>query len=375
MSPSQRPTILAAAFSARQIAASARLAGIDCLAVDFFGDLDLRDQAKKSAILRGHYPDGFSGNELVTKLEELAKGEAPLGFVYGAGFEDRPELIEAIAVRWPILGTDPATARRLKQPEDFAAICREAGIAHPEIRRAPPADPGNWLSKQVGGCGGSHVGRGDAPPAENRYYQRFVAGERISLAFVAAGGRCAPLGHSRQWADPSPAEPFRYGGAVGPVHVPDDLDKTMLAAVTAFVAALPLTGLCSADFVIGDGPPVLLEINARAGATLDVFDDPARPLIGLHLAAALRGELPEARPGAANTIRASGLAWADRPLAVLPGFSWPDWTRDRTIPPAGFAAGEPICTVVAEAASEAAAESLFRARTRQITEVLGSMAA
>ncbi|MCE7028162.1 ATP-grasp domain-containing protein [Jiella avicenniae] len=374
MTTAARPTILTAAFSARQIAASAQLAGIDALAVDFFGDLDLRDHARKSEVLRGHYPDGFSGDDLLAALENLAAGEEPLGFVYGAGFEDRPELLDAIAERWPILGTDPATARRLKDPEAFAAICRDAGIAHPEIRRTRPDDPAGWLSKKVGGSGGSHVVRGGAPPSPDRYYQRFVAGERISMAFVAAGSRYACLGYSRQWTDPSPAEPFRYGGAVGPVAVAADADAAMRRDVAGILARLPLTGLCSADFVLREDAPVLLEVNVRPGATLDVFDDPARPLIALHLAA-VRGELPSPRVETSGEIRASGLAWADRPLGAPAGFQWPDWARDRSHPPIRFAVGEPICTVVAAGESAEAAERLFHARTRHIGDVLGSIAA
>ena len=374
MSVGARPAILTAAFSARQIAASAKLAGIDALAVDFFGDLDLRDHARKSEVLRGHYPDGFSSEALIAALEPLAEGEEPLGFVYGAGFEDRPELLEAIAERWRIIGTDPATARRLKDPEEIAAICRDAGIAHPDIRRSQPDDPADWLSKKVGGSGGSHVVRGDAPPSPDRYYQRFVAGERRSMAFVAAGSRYACLGYSRQWADPSQGGPFRYGGAVGPVPVSADAERAMRRAVAGILERLPLVGLCSADFVLGDAGPVLLEVNARPGATLDVFEDPARPLIALHLAAA-HGDLPAPVVGPAGEIRATGLAWADRPLVVPAGFQWPDWTRDRSQSPTRFAAGEPICTVVAVGETVEAAERLFHARTRRIGDVLGSIAA
>ena len=58
-----RPSILCAAFSARQIAESARRSGIDALAVDFFGDLDLKQSARAAEVLHGDYPDGFDGTE------------------------------------------------------------------------------------------------------------------------------------------------------------------------------------------------------------------------------------------------------------------------------------------------------------------------
>jgi len=374
MSDGQRPTILTAAFSARQIATSARLAGIDALAVDFFSDLDLAEHAKRCEVLHGEYPDGFSSDDLLAALERLSAGETPIGFVYGAGFEDRPELLEEIGRSWPILGTSPEISRQLKDPKAFAEICLAAGVAHPDIRFQPPEDPENWLSKKIGGSGGSHVRFGDAPAAPDRYYQRFEAGERISLAFVANGGEHVPLGYTGQWTDPSEDEPFRYAGAVGPLPAPPAWDEEMRSAIAAILSRLPLLGLCSADFVLTERGHVLLEINARAGATLDIFEDERAPLVRMHLDAC-EGRLPGGSPPKRETIRAAGLAWAAHDITVPAGFDWPDWTRDRSRPPARFRTGDPLCTIVAEADDVVAAVGLFTERAHQINEVFGRIAA
>ena len=369
-----RTTLLAAAFSARQIARSGRRAGFDMLAVDFFGDLDLAEAAARSAVLRGHYPDGFTNEDLLAALDRLAEGGAPAGFVYGAGFEDRPGLLEEIGRRWPILGSDAATVRRLKDPERLAALCREAGVAHPPIRRDAPPDPENWLSKQSGGCGGSHVREAAGqPPDPRRYYQRRVEGERWSAVFVAAGRDVAVLGFTVQWSDPSPSEPYRYGGAVGPLEPPRQSGAEMALAVARVAALCPLAGLGSADFILGGDGPVLLEINPRCGATLDVYEAAQPPLLAMHVEAC-RGRLP-ADWRLPEGKRAAGLAWASTPGAIPAGFVWPDWTRDRTRPPAAFAAGEPVCTVVADADTRERAEALFRTRVAELTTDLGRKAA
>ncbi|MDY8108099.1 ATP-grasp domain-containing protein [Fulvimarina sp. 2208YS6-2-32] len=375
-----RPTILCAAFSARQIAESARLSGFDALAVDFFADHDLTAASRKAALLASHFPDGFSDADLLAALDGLAEGEAPVGFVYGAGFEDRPALLRQICERWPLLGTDAASSAKLKDPDAFALLCREAGVAHPQIageRGERPGD-GRWVSKQVGGCGGSHVrwaGEGSPEPANDaarRYVQRFVEGERWSLAFLGCKGAIAIIGFSRQWADPGLDEPFRYGGAVGPIDPPERVREAIERGVadlvrTAFENGVHVTGLASADFVVTRTQAVCLELNARFGATVDVFDSARAPLFAAHLAAC-RGALPDGPWPRAGRVRAAGLAWASGGFDLGEDFAWPHWCRDRSSLPRSYEAGEPIATVCADADTEGEAAALFFERAAMLND-------
>ena len=375
------PTFLCAAFSARQIAMSARRAGYGALAVDFFGDLDLNEAALAGETLASDDFGGFDGASLVAALHRLAEGHEPIGFVHGAGFEDRLELLEEIGRHWPLLGTAPATLSILKDPDAFAALCRTAGVTHPEIaRQAPEGETHPWLSKRVGGCGGSHVRPAEATaPSADRYVQKFVAGERWSAAFVAADAEAAILGFTKQWTDPSKAEPYRYGGAVGPLTPPEPAGSVMRDAIARIAAVVgarghaPLTGLCSADFVVSADGPVLLEINARFGATIDVFDTDDEPLLGLHLSAC-QGDLLTEYSGP-QRVRASGLAWADAPLTVDAGYIWPAFTRDRTAAPTIFRPGQPIATIVAEADTEKAAVAAFHGHIADLKKTFGRKAA
>ena len=379
--PMDRPTILCAAFSARQIAMSARRASYGALAVDFFGDLDLQEAALAGEKLPCDDFGGFDDASLVAALHRLAEGHAPVGFVHGAGFEDRLGLLEEIGRHWPLLGTAPATSRLLKDPDAFADLCRMAGVTHPEIaRQTPEGETHLWLSKRIGGCGGSHVRPAEAmAPSADRYVQKFVAGERWSAAFVAADAEAAILGFTKQWTDPSQAEPYRYGGAVGPLTPPEPAGSVMRDAIARIAAAVgarghaPLTGLCSADFVVSADGPVLLEINARFGATIDVFDTDEEPLLALHLSAC-QGVLL-ARYSGPQRVRASGLAWAGGPVSVGAGFVWPDFTRDRTAAPAAFVVGQPMATIVAEADTEDAAVAAFNLHIAELETTFGRKAA
>jgi len=130
----------------------------------------------------------------------------------------------------------------------------------------------------------------------------------------------------------------------------------MVEALKRLLAAAPLRGLNSADFLLERDQFWLLEINPRPGATLDIFEPRKGSLVGLHIAACDKrlGEVP---PRCADAA-ASAIVYADRDIAAMPAIDWPVWTRDR--PRAGIAvkADEPVCTVHAQARSAAAARQL-----------------
>ena len=113
--------------------------------------------------------------------------------------------------------------------------------------------------------------------------------------FVGNGRAARVLGFSEQWAAPTPKSKWRYGGALCPADLSPESERLMTDATLRAAAAFQLTGLGSADFLLGDEGPLLLEINPRPGATLDIFDSDDMPLLGLHLEAVLSGKLPKAR--------------------------------------------------------------------------------
>ncbi|KQT47495.1 hypothetical protein ASG43_10380 [Aureimonas sp. Leaf454] len=366
--------LLIATFSGRSIAASARRARYRPLVADLFADNDLRDVAADLRIVRGDFVDGFDGGDLLSALEDLARGRDPVGVLCGPGFEDRPELLDAIAERWRLLGNTGDTVRRLKDPRSFAALCAGLGIAHPEIRMEPPAGgaASEWLVKRVGAAGGLHIGfLGTREPAPDRYYQRHVEGARRSALFVAANGKARILGFSEQWPSPSETEPFRYGGACGPIALDPATSAAVERAIRGIAAELPaLVGLGSADFIVPDeGEPWLLEINPRPGATMDVFERDGTPaLVAVHLDAC-EGRLPEA-PLRPDGVRAAGFAYCDVDTVTIGAVDWPSFVSDRPVPGTTIRRGEPLFTLKADGASADDAITLFAARLSQMKTMI-----
>jgi uncharacterized protein len=356
----QQPVLLVAGISARALAASARRAGYASIAFDAFGDLDTRALARETYILQ-HAIEGFAKVDLQTAITAAARDPAVAGLVYTGGFEDCPERLAAVESVTSILGTDPRALARVKDPKIFAAACAEAGLAHPEISIEAPASPSSWLIKRRGGAGGLHIRTGGALGADD-YWQRRIEGRSVSLLFVRDALALTPIAWSEQWTAPSAEAPFRYGGAAGPIDGPSDV----LPGLARLTAALGVRGLASADFLDSGGRYWLLEINPRPGATLDVFDEDADPLLARHLAALNGATLP---PPKSRSPRASEIVYTDAAF-TLPAFAWPDWAADRSRAGTSFSAGSPICTVSAGGVDVAAARATAGARADEIRSVL-----
>jgi predicted ATP-grasp superfamily ATP-dependent carboligase len=359
------PAVLIAALSGRALAACARRAGYRPLVADLFGDLDTQELAEASERVPGSLTRGFEQRALLASLGRLAAGRPVIGVVTGSGFEDRPRLLHAVAASHLLMGNPPNIVTAIKDPFAFAETCARAGVPHPDIRRDRPAG-GVWLGKRAGGSGGVHVTASTrrVTAQHGRYYQRHVPGEPVSAAFLAAGGACRVLGLSRQWPDPTPRHPFRYGGASRPAPVTQARAAEIGAAVARLVSHTGLRGLNSVDFLVREDGFHVLEINPRPGATLDIFAGQQGGLFRWHLDAC-RGVLPDVAPtwpGAA----AAATVYAQAEIRLPPDFVWPAWAADRQPPGQPVPSGAPLCTVLAEAADADTAERLTRDRAAEI---------
>lgn len=350
------------------LAASARRAGYAPLVVDSFGDSDTRELAAEFEIIPDAYVRGFRLKQLAQALEKLAARSpvAPIGLVLGAGFEESPRLVAALARRFRLIGCSAETIARCKQPGLFFPLLRELGIPHPETRLDAPKDGDGWLRRRIGGSGGTHIvpvrlGTGPGSRADKRhYFQRRAEGTPVSLSGVV-GRHGLALGFSEQWPEPRPRHPFRFGGAVGPVTLDADAEARMIDIAVHLVKQLDLTGLVSFDFVLSGDQPLLLEVNPRPGATLDLFDDANGSHFAAHIAATLDpASLPRLignppPPGAS----ALSYIYADSAPFTLPAtHAWADWTSDRPLPGATIPRFAPIATVHAAAANPFAAREL-----------------
>jgi uncharacterized protein len=361
--------VLIAAASGRALAASARRGGYAPLVADFFGDQDTAALAHAHIRLDQGLARGMSG--VLTALESLATQQEPAGIVCGTGFEDRPALLGDIAQRWTLFGNSPDIVARVKDPLVFAQLCRNCAIPHPDTTLVQPLDPTGWLVKRPGGAGGRHIQTArDANRARaDVYFQRYIDGVPVSALVLADGRSAMVLGFSTQWASPTPEQPFRYGGAVQPASLAAGTERGMTEAVRRLTATVPLVGLNSVDFLVCGHDFQLLEVNPRPGATLDIFEPDAGSIFAMHIAAS-QGTLPAERPVFAQA-RASAIVYAPRDMPALAALDWPEWTADRPGIGTRFKAGDPVCTVLAHAATAAGARELAQERLKHVLASTG----
>lgn len=359
-----RGALLIAAVSGRALARAAADAGYVPLVADFFADADTKELAYACSKMPGPIARGFQWGSLEPALTTLEK-DAPcpiVGLVYGSGFEDRTELLARIAARWPLLGNDAATVEKIKAPEHFFALFDDLAIPHPTTVMERPRRAAGWVAKRRGGAGGSHVVPGRLRTgAGDVYYQALVEGRTVSALFVANGRNARVLGFSEQWTAPAPGRLWRYGGAVQPAALSDTAALAMTEAVERVTRACRLKGLASADFILGKNHPLLLEINPRPGATLDIFAGAANPPLALHLAAIRNGSLPR-KPLRFEGASASAILYAPERLIVPRSMVWPVWAADLPKPGERIDKERPICTLLARAGSRGRAKRLAETR-------------
>ena len=354
------------------LAASAARGGIPVAAIDGFADRDTRELTAgrvRRVALDAAWE--FPLRPLLGAIDALEREHAPRGFagcVLGTGFEGAPETLRALAQRLPLLGNPPPTVALLKDPGAFATLLDALALPHPQTRLAPPTDAGGWLVKRSGGAGGWHVARWrpGAAVAPGDYFQRAESGDSSSALFLADGRRARIIGFNRQLHLAFGDRPFCHLGLVGRARVRHA--RAVESAVFALTRAGGLRGLGSLDFLDRPEGISILEVNPRPSASVELYDaDFAPGLFALHLRACA-GELPDFAAGSRS--RGARVVHAWRATAIPADAAFPAWCVDRPAPGTRVAAGQPLCTVTAEAATPEASEALLAARHDKINHWL-----
>jgi predicted ATP-grasp superfamily ATP-dependent carboligase len=361
--------LLAVGYSVRSLARSALAAGIEVATIDAFGDRDLVEPDPSPA---GHHivapfdPDALSA--VAPPSRRLA---------WTSNLENAPRALRALSRAREVLGNLAEVVEQVRQPEAIAAVLDAAGLPSAPIIATATEATGRRVMRKPRSSGGGHGIARWAPggvTSDDTYLQEEIAGVPASMLFLADGVEVTPVGVTRQLiGEPEfGATGFTWcGNLVGPGILPrqDEVHASALAAARVLTAAFGLRGLNGIDFIARHGEAVVIEVNPRWTASVELFERAqGQSLFPAHVLGS-QGALT-AVDREPDAVFGKAVIHATRERTIGDTDAWLDDPDVRDIPRSGsvIPAGAPICSVFARAGdAEGCAAAL--ARTAAVVRV------
>lgn len=305
-------------INTRPVVKSAKSLGMRTIALDGFGDLDLRESADVvycPKVSGEGLDEGTSGRELLSRSIEFLDEEGVDSVLLSSGTEHYPELIERIREKAEVLGNDVQTLRICSDKEKLFSVAQKVGLSTPNTLRVGKVDEaldfadGSGYpvvlksSLGGGGLGVAVVGSPDELRAsfeeilslgdrESLYVQERLEGIDASVSLISDGEEARCLTVNEQIIGEGRLKvprPFGYCGNVVPLK--DGKVATELAELSeGLCSELGLVGSNGMDFVVSDRP-YLVEVNPRFQGTIDCVEE----VLGINLVEehidACRGEI------------------------------------------------------------------------------------
>jgi predicted ATP-grasp superfamily ATP-dependent carboligase len=326
--------IVLAGFSVRALAESTVKAKKDCIAVDFFGDLDVV-RTCKTVSLRREYGVSLDFNPFL--FLKAVDGLQYDYLMYVGPLENHPQVLEEFSKKCVIIGNDAAIVKKVRDWRNVYQFCKSNDVLFPET-----VDGLEYVVKPKKSGGGIGIQR-----LSKYVVQKFVKGVNISASFLGDGNKGEVVSVNEQLIGKKEfgAQKFWYCGNITPVYV--DVEDEIQSICDKAVKVFGLKGSCGIDFVVNDRV-YLMEINPRIQATLElverVFDV---NMIVLH-ENAFKGIIEKGKSPKKTWGKA--ILYADRNVVMPDTTEWLDykWIKDIPHPFEHIHKSEPLCTVIAE---------------------------
>ena len=359
--------VLIVGFSTRALAESAVRTDHDIVTLDYFGDRDQQALVENYSLKRD-FDSSYSAEALARASRDLHCD----GVVYGASLENHPALVADLAKERRLLGNEPDVLSQVRDWRTLRSFCRAEGIPVAETvlageeGQASPSD--GWLRKPVRGGGGRGIRVWDGEALDDEHVlQAYVGGQPASAAFVGDGKRSVLIGVSEQVIGRRElgARDFTWCGNILPLELSADGYPELLEDINTITSQLTrrfgLCGVNGIDFAVtrdssGRHRPVLLEVNPRYTASMELVERACRlNVFSLHMQA-MEGQLPTLPrtrcldPGSGTFGKA--IVYARGRVTMPETDDWVELGR-RDVPHPGekIEAGHPICTVFARGIS------------------------
>ena len=314
--------LLIVGASARAAAESAKRASFEPLAIDQFGDQDLRDIAEVR--LCHQFPE---------QIPELAETLPTGGLVLTGAMENHLSVVEAISPARPYWGCPLHAIAAVRDPVRLQETLRQNNLPSVKTRLAGDvvAADGIWLKKPLRSACGIGVSMLNAEQlrqagcesceSEDHYYQERIEGVSQSGVFVASARSTVLMGVTDQWIGVPwlNARPFGYAGSLGPIRLRDTARRTWQQIGEVIRQGFGLRGIFGVDAVVQHGSIHVIEVNPRFPASAEIIDFAGDgQLIRHHVRACTSDEISVASDLSPEWMFAKAIYYAPQDLIVPP---------------------------------------------------------
>ncbi|UCE15261.1 MAG: ATP-grasp domain-containing protein [Candidatus Bathyarchaeota archaeon] len=374
------------------LASSARKAGYQVHAVDYFGDQDLKRLCCKTrSIIEqragencGQLDINFSAEALLQLTKDLLKSSEIEAMLLSSSLEDSPKVLFALNELIPVIGNPPDIIQKVRNKAHFFRELERQGIPHPETATAENFEETRKKSENIGfpvvvkpskGFGGAGVREAynvqelkqafrNATLVDNKVLvQERVSGTAASASLISSTDKAVVLTLNEQllgMREVGQQEPFGYCGNVVPLSLMAAVTDACKSVVEKVVLHFGLVGSNGVDLVISEeGVPYVIEVNPRFQGTLECVERVLRTnIVKAHVEACAQGILPTVlkKP----SIFCVRLILFAPQRSITPDLSIFQEASDIPLPGTIVEEGEPVCSIVVEGTSRDS--SLMKAR-------------
>ena len=264
--------LLIVGASARAAAESAKRSNFDPLAIDQFGDQDLRDIADVRLCQR--FPE---------QIPELAGTLPAGGLVLTGAMENHPSIVQEISSTRQYWGCSSHAIAAVRDPIRLQETLRQNNLPSVKTRLARDmrSADGVWLKKPLRSACGIGIHIQDAAQMRHRcfesvdhYYQQRIEGNSQSGVFVTSDESTVLVGVTEQWIGVSwlNARPFGYAGSLGPLKLNDGTRQVWQQIGDVLRQSFGLRGIFGVDAVIRRDSIHVIEVNPRFPASAEIVD-------------------------------------------------------------------------------------------------------
>ncbi len=362
------------------LAASAKRAGYQVYAVDYFGDQDLKSVCHESlSIIKqragkscGQISAQFDPKTLLQLTKVLLKRHKIDASLLASGLDDLPRFLSALNDLVPILGNHPGAIKKIRNRREFFRELKRLRISHPTTATAKDLKAAKEKSRDIGypvvvkpfkGFGGIGIRKAQNPREFERAFrevsllddkvliQEWIPGTPASASLISSINGTVTLTVNEQilgMHEVGQQEPFGYCGNVVPLSANKVIVERCKRVVNRIASHFNLAGSNGIDFVITkEGNPYVIEVNPRFQGTLECVERTfGINIVEAHAEACTQGNLPAiARKTSGFCVRL--ILFAKQRL-ILPDLGKFKEVRDIPVPGVIVERGEPICSIIVE---------------------------